>query len=308
MATPADSSPARFLVAFDFSRTAEAHVAYAVRLANALGAQCTVLHAVPPPETAVVGAVDLIDAPRATDVGEVRQSLTTFVEGLSADRPVQVEVTTGSSPVAAVLEGAERLDADLVVLPSHGRSGLSRLVLGSTAEQIMRRSTRPVLLLTDRMLDNESDPTTAKRPVVLATDLSETARFAHQPAAELARRLGLPLQALSVVSTVEPLPYAPGAPVSPPQPDAAALIEHWEDQLRRATRGPGGGTDPDIRVLMDDDVATTIVDSAAAANAFLLVLATHGRRGIERMIQGSIAEQITRNSTVPVICMPARTV
>ena len=295
----------QFLIAADRSPGAEPHLAFGVRLGDALEAQSTLFHAVPPHQLAVNASVDPADAPFDGDAKEARQSLAAMAKTLQGDRPVLVEVETDKTCVDAILAAADRIDADLIVMPTHGRTGISRAVLGSTAEQVMRRSTRPLLLLTDHMLANESDAGADLGPVVLTTDLSPAARVAHGPAATFARRLGLPLQLLSVVPAVAPLPYKSGQPVSPPQPDPAALIDHREAELRKAAEEFGGGVPCDIHVVMDDDVAGAIVNAAKSSNASLLVLATHGRRGIERLLKGSVAEQIVRHATVPVICMPA---
>tara|TARA_R110002072_G_scaffold273219_1_gene433652 strand:+ start:42293 stop:43219 length:927 start_codon:yes stop_codon:yes gene_type:complete len=294
----------QFLIAVDRSPGAEPHLTFGVRLGDALDAQSTLFHAVPPHQIAVNAAVDPADAPLGDDANEARQSLCAIANSLHSDRPVRVEVETDKTSVDAILAAADRLEADLIVLPTHGRTGISRAVLGSTAEQVMRRSTRPVLLLTDHMLANESDPAADQGPVVLATDLSPDAQVAHGPAATFARRLNLPLQLLSIVPAVEPLPYRSGAPVNPPQPDAAALIGHREQQLRKVAEEIGAGVHSDVQVVMDDNAAGAIVNAAKSSNAALLVLATHGRRGIERLLKGSVAEQIVRHATVPVVCMP----
>lgn len=294
----------QFLIAADRSPGAQPHLAFGVRLSNALDAQSTLFHAVPPHQLAVNAAVDPAGAPFGEDADEARQSLSAMANTLNGDRPVRVEVETGKIAVDAILAAADRIDADLIVLPSHGRTGIGRALLGSTAEQVMRRSNRPVLLLTDHMLANEVDPDADLGPVVLTSDLSPDARVAHGPAATLARRLGLPLQWLSVVPVVAPLPYKSGAPVSPPQPDAAALIGHREQELRKVAETFGAGLPSVVKVIMDDDVAAAIVSDATSSNASLLVLATHGRCGIERLLQGSVAEQVVRHATVPVMCMP----
>ncbi|MFT5732501.1 MAG: nucleotide-binding universal stress UspA family protein, partial [Paracoccaceae bacterium] len=87
------------------------------------------------------------------------------------------------------------------------------------------------------------------------------------------------------------------------QHDAAALLSMREQQLRKVAES-FGSQDVDVKVLMDEDVAKTIVRSTSSSATSFLVLATHGRRGIERTLRGSVAEEVIRHATVPVLCMP----
>jgi nucleotide-binding universal stress UspA family protein len=61
----------------------------------------------------------------------------------------------------------------------------------------------------------------------------------------------------------------------------------------------------DVLARVDDDVAGAIVREAKDQHAALLVLATHGRRGVSRLVRGSVAEQVVRHATVPVVVLPA---
>ncbi|MGK0484246.1 MAG: hypothetical protein ACJAQ3_004235 [Planctomycetota bacterium] len=87
------------------------------------------------------------------------------------------------------------------------------------------------------------------------------------------------------------------------QHDAAALLSMREQQLRKVAES-FGSQDVDVKVLMDEDVAKTIVRSTSSSATSFLVLATHGRRGIERTLRGSVAEEVVRHATVPALCMP----
>ncbi|MFT7076348.1 MAG: nucleotide-binding universal stress UspA family protein [Planctomycetota bacterium] len=295
--------PLRFLLAADRSLRAKPHLAYAVRLANSLGAEATLFHAAPLVKNLLRAAADPSAAFVSNEADEVRRAVSSVARSLKADRPVQVEIGPAAAAPEAILAATDRSAADLIVLPTHGRTGVSRAMFGSTAEEVLRRSTRPVLLLTDHMLANESEAAVERGPVVLATDLSPDAQVAHGVAADLARRLGVVLQLFSVVPAVEPFPASGGASMKPAQHDAAALLSMREQQLRKVAES-FGSQDVDVKVLMDEDVAKTIVRSTSSSATSFLVLATHGRRGIERTLRGSVAEEVIRHATVPVLCMP----
>ncbi|MCA9495184.1 MAG: universal stress protein [Myxococcales bacterium] len=83
----------------------------------------------------------------ATKIAEVRAELRTWLEQRGLPPGIRTHVSVSTAPEKAISELAGALKVDLVILPSHGRSGLSRLLLGSVAEQIIRHSPCPVLVL-----------------------------------------------------------------------------------------------------------------------------------------------------------------
>lgn len=292
------------LLATDRSKASLAHLSYAARLGNALGARLTLFHALRPTQLIVNPAFDDRTTPTGESPEEARTALTEIANTLGSNRPVHVEVDNTLQDHDAILAAADRVKADMVVLPTHGRTGLSRAVLGSVAEQVMRRAQHPVLLLTDHMLENEQKPAKEHGPVMLATDLSDASKVAHRPAADLAKRLGLRLRMLSVLSDVAPPPHGGGAPVAPAPNAAAVRIEGRTRDLRDAAGELSATVEAEIDVRIAHDIAAEIVSAASGCDAAMLVLTTHGRRGIARMVKGSVAEQVVRHATMPVMVMP----
>lgn len=144
LVVPAEAPPAvpappprlrRVLVPTDFSPAAAAALPHAYGLAGPVGAQVVLLHVLP----------------RTADQLELAGALARLRELVPLDAPAGVatesEVVVGDEPADAITDAAARLGADYVVLSSHGRAGLRRLLLGSVAEAVMRRSTRPVLVV-----------------------------------------------------------------------------------------------------------------------------------------------------------------
>jgi universal stress protein A len=142
----------RILVPIDFSASSRAALSHAAQLAEALGASVEILHVHEPtgyvgPDTLVLLPVDL-----SSDRWEQakRESLRDIDRFLGADRDrmpgLVVKVEPGTP--AEVIPAVARADgADLIVMGTHGRRGLSRLVVGSVAESVMRRSHCPVMTL-----------------------------------------------------------------------------------------------------------------------------------------------------------------
>lgn len=77
------------------------------------------------------------------------------------------------------------------------------------------------------------------------------------------------------------------------------------EQLRKYAVELGAEVPVEVRAGIADDPAAAIVAAATEVGAALLVLTTHGRRGIARLLRGSVVEQVLRQATVPVLCMPA---
>jgi nucleotide-binding universal stress UspA family protein len=140
----------RVLFATDFSESSRVALEYASRFASRAGARMYIVHVdslldikLPtfPPEL----AGSTYDAPWGHERHEIRQRLTTVVPTV-ANVAYEHCYLTGS-PVAQILKLAERERIDLIVMGSHGRTGLSKLLMGSVAEGVMRRAKCPVLIL-----------------------------------------------------------------------------------------------------------------------------------------------------------------
>lgn len=145
-------APRHILVPDDFSEASRHALAYAATLARALGARLTVLH-VGPPIPAVTWAVPDITAQQAalwTEVLAAREqdahrSLAHDVAPLS-DLGVEPLFREGE-PSDVIVDVAGTVGADLIVMGSHGRTGLRRALLGSVAERTARHAACPVLIV-----------------------------------------------------------------------------------------------------------------------------------------------------------------
>lgn len=142
----------RILVPIDFSPSSRVALEYATFLAGKLGAELVALHVWEPP--GYVGPDTLALLPVAAGQpgwdqtrDEVRREVEHFLAKL-AERPRQLAVRVeAGEPSDTILNAAKDGGADLIVMGTHGRTGLSRLLIGSVAEAVLRRSTCPVLTL-----------------------------------------------------------------------------------------------------------------------------------------------------------------
>lgn len=145
----------RILVPLDGSEFAEAALPYARSLAECTGGELVLLRVVRQPIYAYAGPDPLLSKTLQEDtLAECADYLDHVAADLKSDG-YKVTTETGTGPVAeTILEFAQGLGADLIAMSTHGRSGLARWFIGSTADKVMRASTLPVLLTRPPTLKN----------------------------------------------------------------------------------------------------------------------------------------------------------
>lgn len=139
----------RILVPVDFSKCSQKALEYAVPLARQFGATLILLHVIEP----VVALPSTEFIPDTDDLTEsttsARQSLAQLQAMMSKDVATKLLVRTGS-PQVEIIDVAKELGVDLVVLSTHGRTGLNHVLLGSTAEKVVRRIACPILIVREQ--------------------------------------------------------------------------------------------------------------------------------------------------------------
>jgi nucleotide-binding universal stress UspA family protein len=208
-----------------------------------------------------------------------------------ADPGVADIVCQVGSAADSILQYAQENDVDLIVMSSHGRSGLNRWVYGSVAERIMSQAPCPTLIINLR-LDSQA---AAPKKILVPLDGSELAEKAIQPALNLAQILDAQLYLLSVTTSGEVrIETAARA-------EAFADIESGEvmkgqDYLQALA----GNLDYehvqyDVRIA-SGTVAEAIIEYAAEHEMELIVMSSHGRTGLKRWVYGSVAEKVLRSA------------
>ncbi|WP_181685293.1 universal stress protein [Halorhabdus salina] len=196
------------------------------------------------------------------------------------------------SPAETIVEYAAEYDYDLIVMPTHGRQGLSRYLLGSVTEKVVRLSNVPVL--TARMQEDDTFAFPYER-ILLPTDGSEGATRAARHGIDLAATVEATVHAVSAVETAALGPdvrsgVTQGAFDQGAQ-DAVADVATMADKRGVAveTHVQSGTADEEILTAID------LHDCDA------VVMGTTGRRGVDRILLGSVAEKTVRTASVPVV-------
>ncbi len=200
-------------------------------------------------------------------------------------REIPVAAASGAVEETIVSWGRD-LDYDLIVMGTHGRTGLERAFKGSVAETVVRHSTVPVWVLRRAKL--------RVREVLAPVNFEDYSLAALEQAASVAVGLGARLTALHVVAL-----SSPGAR------DAAAAKgpRHLLDQA--LGRLPARLTDAcrPRRQLLFGDPAERILEASSQSD--LLVLSAHRKGSLSQALLGTTAERVLRHSVVPVLAVPA---
>jgi nucleotide-binding universal stress UspA family protein len=220
----------------------------------------------------------------------------------SLPTPVLTSVRTGGA-AASLCEYAETHPVDLVVMTTHGRGGLSRLWLGSVADRMLRRLAVPVLLLHPR---EAPQPTEFHRLLIALDGEIEEPVLA---AVELLRRDGARIHCL-LTRVVEPvLPALSGLAARPghrpPEWNARREVDARNYLARLTDRLSCQGWDVEWQLLVGRGPAGQVLELAEVIRADAIAVGTHGARGVERLLLGSVADKIVRGSSVPVLVAPA---
>jgi nucleotide-binding universal stress UspA family protein len=309
------------LVPLDGSTRAEAALPIAARIAHAAGSSVVLLQVVSMPMSYGYGSglgmgyeyggglysSSLIsEKVSETEQAEATRYLTRLAHSdLFAGIATTTDVVFGR-PAPQILALAEQQAVNLLVLCSHGRTGLLRWALGSVAQRVIHHSRVPVLVLREEGSPPSALPANTIRPfcVAVALDGSPLAETALLPAAHLVATLALHTQ--GVVHLLHVVKPHTSASETEEVEQAQAYLQRVREHLLTRTS--------DLNLLVTwsvtsaQDVAETIVTIAEKGKegkeengCDVLAMATHGHGGIERWVMGSVTEHVIGASTVPVL-------
>ena len=280
--------PAHVLAVTDFSEGSDEALRQAHGYARMTDAKLTVLHVIPN----VMPASPLLPegSPHKTEEEVAMEQralddLATRTRLVTGRLREDVELAVRIGPVdAAAVAYAEQHHVDVLVVGATGRTGLARLLLGSTAERVIRHAHCSVLV---------ARPSPESERVLAATDLSTAALTAVERAKDEVVWRGGRLDLLHVMdfsALAWPAAAGPlgGFSASIP-PERMAQMRDLATRSLRELGGPGA----EVHVV-EGSPKRGIVATAEAIQAGLIVLATHGRTGIARMALGSVAEAVAR--------------
>ncbi|MDX1545735.1 MAG: universal stress protein [Rhodothermales bacterium] len=289
----------------DFSEGAGTALEHALHLARHFNAVLHVLHVVPAfgedpvlnAYAAASGTEHFTQRLRADAEAELRTLAERHLSGVSVRR-----VITAGIPGAVITEYAAAHEIDVVVMGTHGRRGVRRLLLGSTAGEVVHRA--PCHVLTVRRPDA---PAAEPRPIqrILApVDFNEAAG----PLLRIARALASSYGAfLDVLHVIKPLPFAVTFASPMTIHDLVPDVEQRARTRLEALFAEAGAEDPPPAAfhVLEGHPARAIVQAAEAQQADLIVVAPRRLGRVEHALLGSVAEHVVRTATCPVFVAKA---
>lgn len=278
--------PPIIVVATDFSHASEAAEGMAIALAATCGAKLHWVHAVELPYPAlesygVVLSDELLQGARQAAAKQLDERL---ARALAAGVEGTSRVIDGSAG-QAIVAYAKEVDADPIVVGTHGRTGLQHFFLGSVAERVTRSAECSVLVA------REGD--TRLGTIVVGTDFSEPARLAVDEAAELARSAKAKLH---VVHALElSIPFVTPYEVSVPDPLISSACEQARERLDALIAEldvPEGITSE----VVSEPAANALIEAAEVRKAGLIMTGSRGLHGLRHAVLGSVAERTLRRA------------
>lgn len=293
------------LVPLDGSELSESVLPYVVTLAKGLGADVVLLQAVED---------SMIDP-----IGQGRVAWESYQEALEgADNAARSYLQQQASrlerlglgatthlghgrPFDVILNYADEYQADLIAMSTHGRSGITRLILGSVAGRVLHGTKIPLLLVNPKEEDMPQ-PDAAPSDILIPLDMSQDGEAVLPIARELAKGLGLKITLVMALPTVsqlfvgtEPVAY-PGNVLDVAEQSIKEYLQGIATQIQEAD-----GLNVDWKVL-EGDADDAIVDYASSQmQNNMIAMSTHGRSGLGRWVLGSVTDQVVRSSGDPVL-------
>jgi len=329
----------RIIVPLDGSSRAERAIPVAARIARASKGSIILLQVVTIPLEIGSQVIPLSGYSSTTLDNDINTAMNYLAAIARRDEldgiSLKMKVLTGAA-AQKIQDVVEEEQADLVVMCSHGATGIKRFMLGSVAQKVARHSTVPVLVLRqDGTLPVSSypDPLRPIRAVmaVVALDGSALAEAALMPAASLVIALAAPARGSLQLTRIVKLPikvsesaeqgehaYRESLELSAKDQairEAKTYLGNLVDHLRN---GPLKDADITLTwsVAIGKDVAETLINAAETGEDVegtgvfggcdLLVLATHGRGGLERWVLGSVTEHILGSTRLPMLIVRPR--
>lgn len=204
----------------------------------------------------------------------------------------ETDVVQGN-PAPTIVEYAERYGQDLVVMPTHGRDGISRYLIGSVSEKVVRLSSVPVL--TVRMQPDETLVFPYEN-ILIPVDGSTAATHAANHLVELAASLDATVHVLSVVDN------------STLGPDVRSTISEKEGEQAATdavetvvSEAETRGVTNTVRHIEHGNPVEEILGRVESNDIHAVGMGTTGKRGTDRILLGSVAEKTVRSASVPVM-------
>ena len=305
----------RMLVPLDGSELAEVVLPYAKELAGRLDLELNLLHVYQP----IGSESQFMSRAYLERAAEIVQKQSREVQSKTGAPPgrkaveVRVEVTVGH-PAEEILHYAEGDKIDIILMATHGRSGVRRWILGSVADKVLRKSKIPIWLVRANIPEEIVHDEWHKRTMLVPLDGSKFAESVLPHVETLAKQRGAELVNVNLLRVFEE-PH-----VNADYPEASMNLtwkehverirDHFKREAKQYLEGvqkrlTSAGLKVRPEVLMGNP-ADEIIDYAHRNHPNLVVMASHGYSGISRWEYGSVADKVLHGVSSPIFMVRPR--
>jgi nucleotide-binding universal stress UspA family protein len=214
------------------------------------------------------------------------------------------DVLSGAPPFDEICRLAQTISADLVVMPTHGRTGLKHVFLGSTAERIVQHSSCPVLVTREKSAKPRNGSQGRMKTILVPVDFSSCSREGLRYAIAFANEFGAKIILLH--STYLGYVYScEGTAVYDIPALQKAASQAAERKMRQLVRSLDFGAVEFEMAFTDGSPVIDICGFAKDHDVDLIITSTHGFTGFTHVLIGSIAEQVVRHAPCSVLVVPS---
>lgn len=290
----------RILVPLDTSELAEVALPYAEQMAGRLGSEITLMsvsHSAGEKEQRVFRSYI------QETVAVTKERANRYLEKPTGqDVKVESAILVGN-PAEEIVDYAERENIDVIVMATHGRSGIGRWALGSVADKVLRATERPVVLIRAKGARSDMLKKGVFKRALVPLDGSKESEAVIPYIEELASMLGAEVTLLQVMAVVYHVYISGDAPAQVPYTEEEmkplkASAESYLEKVGSGLRGKGVTTKCQVRV---GAAGHEIIKLADEIGADIVAMSTHGRSGVGRLVFGSVAEKVVRTGNTPVL-------
>ena len=294
----------KILLPTDFSPCANAALHQAVTIAERFQGSVTMLHVVAVHESDR-GKIETVFSEDSKSYDHIMTSAEEMLhtkEGM-IETPVLIEkvLKRGISPTNEIISYADEHKPDLIVMGTHGRTGIRRLIMGSVAEKIIRLSECPIMTVRCGT-DGKKSPYPNYRSILLPIDFSDTSVNALWQAAEMARSYGAILTLLHVAEPIDLSGYTQEGDSSE-EDFLDSQLESAEKALHDFTsNAPLEGIEVYTRVVHGRP-GRKIIEYADEEGIDLIIIPSLGKSGLERLLMGSTVNKVVHRANCPVMVL-----
>ncbi len=268
----------KILVPTDFSEQAENALKVAAQLAKKHGSEIYLLHMLEIP----LQEIDAMNTPSALPEAMFFMKLAEqkFEALLSKSylKDIKVHDIVKNFPsFSSVIDTCHEHNVNLIVMGSHGASGLKEMFIGSNAEKVVRTSDIPVLVIKGKHDDFKVER------FVFASDFKNDNKDTYRQATEFAQSFGAKMHLLMVNTANDFLSTS----------DAKNRIDNFIKDY--------DFKDYTIHIYNDESIESGVLNFSKEINADLIGISTHGRQGISHFFSGSIGEDVVNHADLPVM-------